>query len=362
MIRMMHAADLHLDSPFAALVPEQAAQRREEQREMLRRLAEECVIKDCDLLLLSGDLFDSDRVYRETAEMLTQTLRGLRARVFIAPGNHDPYSPLSPYATLTWPDNVHIFRSRSVEAVRLEEPAVNVYGAAFTEPRETGLLNGFLADADDRPKVMVLHGVLGDEASVYDPIPEIAVSASGLNYLALGHVHKQEIRQVGRTTVGNPGFAMGRGFDELGPGHALYVEIEDGVCRVEPIELGGRIYQTLTVAVTEDPLAAVEAALPEETERDIYRITLTGTCPTPDLEVLREILSPRFYALELIDKTLPPAELWKDVEEDSLKGEFLRQLKTCYDAEDASEESRRLVARAVDLGLALMEGREVPEL
>ena len=239
---------------------------------------------------------------------------------------------------------------------------MNVYGAAFTEPRETGLLNGFLAVADDRAKVMVLHGVLGDEASVYNPIPEIAVSASGLNYLALGHAHKQEIRQVGRTTVGNPGFAMGRGFDELGPGHALYVEIEDGVCRVEPIELGGRIYQTMTVTVSEDPLASVEAALPAETERDIYRITLTGTCPTPDLGTLQEALSPRFYALELIDKTLPPAELWKDVDEDSLKGEFLRQLKTCYDAADASEESRRLVARAVDLGLALMEGREVPEL
>lgn len=362
MIRMMHAADLHLDSPFAALAPEQAAQRREEQREMLRRLAEECAIKDCELLLLSGDLFDSDRVYRETADMLRETLQGLKARVFIAPGNHDPYSPLSPYATLSWPENVHIFHSRSVEAVRLETPAVNVYGAAFTEPRETGLMNGFLADADDRPKVMVLHGVLGEEDSVYNPISEIAVGVSGLDYLALGHVHKQEIRQVGRTTVGNPGFAMGRGFDELGPGHALYVEIEDGACRVEPIELGCRIYQTLTVSVTEDALAAVEAALPEDTERDIYRITLTGTCPAPDLEALTDALSPRFYALELIDKTLPPLELWKDVEEDSLKGEFLRQLKACYDAEDAGEEDRRLVARAAGIGLALMEGREVPEL
>lgn len=362
MIRMMHAADLHLDSPFAALAPEQAAQRREEQRDMLRRLAEECASRSCDLLLLSGDLFDSDRVFRETAELLREILQGLRAKVFIAPGNHDPFSPLSPYATLSWPENVHIFRSRSIEAVRLEEPAVYVYGAAFMEPRETALMNGFLADADEIPKVMVLHGVLGDETSVYNPIPEIVVNASGLTYLALGHAHKREIRQIGRTTVGNPGFAMGRGFDELGPGGALYVELEEDACRVEPVDLGSRIYQTLTVNVTDDPLASVEAALPEETGRDIYRITLTGTCPTPDLSALSAALSPRFYALELIDRTLPPLELWKDVEEDSLKGEFLRQLKTCYDAEDAAEEDRRLVARAVGLGLALMEGREVPEI
>lgn len=363
MIRMMHAADLHLDSPFAALAPEQAAQRRAEQREMLRRLAEECTIKDCELLLLSGDLFDSDRVYRETAEMLLDSLQNLQIPVFIAPGNHDPYSPLSPYATLDWPENVHIFRSRSIETVRLENPAVNVYGAAFTESRETGLMNSFLANADDRPKVMVLHGVLGEEGSVYNPIPELAVSASGLDYLALGHIHKQEIRRVGKTTVGNPGFALGRGFDELGPGHVLYVELDNGSCRVESIELGGRMYQTISVEISEEPLASIEAALPPyDTERDIYRITLTGTCPPPDLPALNEALAHRFFALELIDKTLPPVEIWRDVDEDSLKGEFLRQLKACYDAAEASEDDRRLVARAVGIGLALMEGREVPEL
>lgn len=363
MIRMMHAADLHLDSPFAALAPEQAAQRRAEQREMLRRLAEECTIKDCELLLLSGDLFDSERVYQETAEMLLDTLRDLRIRVFIAPGNHDPFSPLSPYATLSWPENVHIFRSRTVEAVPLEDPAVIVYGAAFTESRETGLMNGFLANGDERPKVMVLHGVLGEESSVYDPIPELAVSASGLDYLALGHAHRMEIRRVGKTTVGNPGFALGRGFDELGPGHVLYVELDNGSCRVESIELGGRMYQTVSVEVAEDPLASIEAALPPyDTERDIYRIILTGTCQSPDLSALSDSLAHRFYGLELVDRTLPPLDLWRDVEEDSLKGEFLRQLKSCYDAPEASEEDRRLVARAVGLGIALMEGREVPEL
>ena len=362
MIRMMHAADLHLDSPFAALAPEQAAQRREEQREMLCRLAEECGKRDCQVLLLAGDLFDSDHVYRETAELLRQTLGSLNARVFIAPGNHDPYSPLSPYATLSWPDNVHIFRSRSVEAVRLTEPELTVYGAAFTESRETGLLNGFLADADELTKVMVMHGVLGDAESVYNPISELAVGASGLDYLALGHVHKREIRTLGRTTAGNPGFAMGRGFDELGHGGALYVELDAGECRVEAVDLGCRIYQSLNVNVKEDPLVSVEALLPEDCSRDIYRITLTGSCPSPDLEALRAALAPRFYALELIDRTLPPLELWRDVEEDSLKGEFLRQIKACYDAEDASEDDRRLLARAAGFGLALMEGREVPEL
>ena len=362
MIRILHAADLHLDSPFAALAPEQAAQRRGEQRDMIWRLAEECDSRGCDLLLLSGDLFDSGRVFRETAELLCEVLGSVRAKVFIAPGNHDPFSPASVYATLSWPENVHIFRSRTIEAVRLDSPMVNVYGAAFLETRESGLLDGFLADANERPNVMVLHGTLADTDSVYNPITELAVGASGLDYLALGHIHKREIRKIGKTTVGNPGFAMGRGFDELGPGGALFVELNDDACRVEPVDLGGRVYQTLEVPVSADPLAEITAALPEQTERDIYRITMTGTCQIPDLPALQAALSPRFYSLELIDKTLPPLELWKDVGEDSLKGEFLRQLKACYDAEDAGEDDRRLVARAARLGLALMEGREVPEL
>lgn len=362
MLRMMHAADLHLDSPFAALAPEQAAQRRAEQRDMLRRLAAECERRDCQILLLAGDLFDSDRVYRETADLLRQTLQELNARVFIAPGNHDPYTPRSPYANLSWPDNVHIFRSRSVQAVRLDNPALTVYGAAFNESRESGLFGGFAAEAGQEPKIMVMHGTLGAAPSVYNPISEAAVSASGLDYLALGHVHRREIRRIGRTTVGNPGFAMGRGFDETGPGGALYLEMEGGDCRVEAVDLGCRIYQSLTVRVAEDPLAAAEAMLPEDTERDIYRIILTGSCQPPDLDALKAALAPRFYALELVDQTLPPLSLWKDLSEDSLKGEFLRKIKDCYDAEDTNEEARRLLARAAEIGLALMEGREVPGL
>ncbi len=361
MIRILHAADLHLDSPFAALEPEQAAQRREEQRQLVRRLAEECESRDCQLLLLAGDLFDSDRVYGETAELLRDVLGQLRARVFIAPGNHDPWSPASPYARLSWPENVHIFRSRTVEALRLEELNATVYGAAFTDSHETALLEAFRTDGQPGAKILVIHGELDNPASLYNPISEQAVAASGLDYLALGHVHRQQIRRIGGTTVVNPGCAMGRGFDETGHKGAVYAELEEGECRTVPVDLGARPYYSLSVRAEGDLLSAVEAALPEDSRQAVCRITLKGSCPTPDLVALRSALAPRFYALELIDETLPPLELWRDLEEDSLKGEFLRQLKACYDG-DPDESARRLVVHAAELGLALMEGREVPEL
>ena len=70
MIKILHAADLHLDSAFAALTGAQAAQRRREQRAALDRLAQ--LAADCDLVLLAGDLFDGARVYRDTLDALAQ--------------------------------------------------------------------------------------------------------------------------------------------------------------------------------------------------------------------------------------------------------------------------------------------------
>ena len=66
MIKFLHTADLHLDAPFAALSPEQAAARRQEQRELLTELAEAANTHDCDLVLLAGDLFDSAGASDET--------------------------------------------------------------------------------------------------------------------------------------------------------------------------------------------------------------------------------------------------------------------------------------------------------
>ena len=95
-LKILHAADLHLDSPFEGLPAGKAAIRRAEQRQLLSRLAELAVREDVDLVLLSGDLLDSDSSYYETGEELVRCLRQMPMPVFIAPGNHDPYTRRSP--------------------------------------------------------------------------------------------------------------------------------------------------------------------------------------------------------------------------------------------------------------------------
>ena len=123
MLKIIHGADFHLDSPFSGLTPDQAARRREEQRELLDRLARLAREQKADLVLLAGDLLDSQRCYRETAQALARALGDIPCPVFIAPGNHDYYSPRSVYATLDWPDNVHIFRDPSIQRVDLYKTA-----------------------------------------------------------------------------------------------------------------------------------------------------------------------------------------------------------------------------------------------
>lgn len=355
MIRILHAADLHLDSPFAAMRPDQAADRREEQREVLTRLIRECNERECDLLLLAGDLFDSDEVYRDTTDLLCRLLAQCRARVFIAPGNHDCYTPSSVYATVNWPENVHVFQSEQVEAVRLE--GVTVYGAAFTGPHATGLMRGFCAEADGNRSVMVIHGELSDRDGLYNSISVADVAGSDLDYLALGHVHEDSLRSVGGTTVGIPGCAMGRGFDETGEKGAFYVELDGSGCRVLPVSLGAKQYLRLNVDVQNDAFSEIEAAIPANAAQTICRLTLTGECQTPDLNALQRAFGGRFDTLELVDKTLPPKDVWEDCGADSLKGIFLQRMLEIY--EKAEDEDRRTVALTAKLGRDLLEGREV---
>ena len=77
MIKILHAADFHLDSAFSSLPPEKASERRREQRRVLEQLTKLC--EGCDLVLLPGDLFDSARIYRDTLDALKRFFASVRA-------------------------------------------------------------------------------------------------------------------------------------------------------------------------------------------------------------------------------------------------------------------------------------------
>ena len=360
-VKIVHAADFHLDSAFGALSGEQARQRCRESRELLTRLANYVNQNEVDVVLLAGDLFDSDTTYRETLEALSDALGAMRARVFIAPGNHDPYSAKSPYATLAWPENVHVFSSNTVERVVLPELSCAVYGAAFTaSAQEESLLANFRALEDGLVHLMVLHGELSTAGSRYDPITKEQIGQSGLDYLALGHTHQfGGFLREGKTTYAYSGCPEGRGFDECGEKGILQIDIDGETVKAGFIPTAARRYEKLRVEPGADALAAIRAALPKDTADDVYKIILTGeSFAAPDLAYLRQALERDFFALTFSDETVPPRDLWRRTGEDSLAGRFLRRMQRRIEAAQ-TEEEKKMLLRAVRCGIAALAGWEV---
>lgn len=364
MVKVIHGADFHLDAPFSALPPEHAAQRRAEQRQLLHRLAELSNREEADLVLLSGDLFDGAQVYGETLEALAQALGTIQAPVFIAPGNHDFWSERSAYEEVRWPEQVHIFTKPGVETVELPELKCCVHGAAFTAPgREDRVLEGFHAPADGMTHIMVLHGDMAAD-SRYGPITEEDIVLSGLDYLALGHIHAcSGLQRAGGTAWAYPGCPEGRGFDELGDKGVLCGTVDKGTVQLDFVPLCQRRYLIREVDVTgQDPAAALSAALPQEESPDFCRILLTGErgLEALDGKALERLAAPWYFSVTVRDKTHMGRDLWARAEEDTLTGLFLQDMsRRLEEAED--EESRSAVELAVRFGLAALENREDPQ-
>lgn len=365
MVKFIHAADFHMDSAFAALPAGQAAQRRRESRELAFRLADYVNSRGVQLVLLAGDLFDSAAPYRETGEALAEALGRMNAQVFAAPGNHDWYGPGSPWVTVDWPENVHIFREPAMASADLPDLGITVHGAAFTS-REQGssLLAGFAAPEDGRVHIGLLHGEIDPAESRYDPLRREEIAASGLAFLALGHIHRRrEPETFGKTLCAWPGCMEGRGFDELGE-KGFYEGTIDGGGAVSLtfVPFARRRYEILNVDVTgkASPREAVESALPENTGDDLYRIFLTGEAGEGggDAKALETALAGRFYALEVRDRTRVAEDVWARAGEDSLRGLFLRDLRVRYDAA-GDEAEREAVTLAVRFGLAALDHRDL---
>jgi DNA repair exonuclease SbcCD nuclease subunit len=314
-----------------------------------------------DIVLLSGDLLDSDNTYYETGEKLVRCLGQIPAPVFIAPGNHDYYSPKSPYAKLKLPENVHVFTGSSIEAVELPGLNTTVYGAAFVDKRSKALLSGFTAERQDEHfNLMCIHGEVGAKDSAYNPISLKELADSGMDYVALGHIHKASgLQKSGNTWYSWPGCPEGRGFDETGEKFVSLVELSDKGCALENHSIASRRYEIITVDVTgTEPLLAIHTQLPDETVSDIYRIVLTGeTEDSPDINRLYSALSEMFFELQIRDETRLRRSVWERAGEDTLRGLFLMKLRQQYD-EAKSDEQRRQIEQAARWGLAALDNME----
>ena len=360
-MKILHAADLHLDSAFAGLAEEKAALLRKESRDILRRMVDWANDHAVDVMLLSGDLFDSDRMYSQTARTLAQALARFRGRIFLSPGNHDFYAPGSGYDAVDWPENVHIFTSRRPQTVLLRSLNASVTGAAFTSAEEWEPFDGASFSGGDAPiRLGVLHGEVTRGESKYRAIPPAEIEKTNLTYLALGHVHRcAGVQRAGNTAYAYPGCLPGRGFDETGDKGFLYGEITPEKVELEFIPFAPRRYQSVTADITDrDPADAVRQALDPDCGQDICRVLLTGSRRENfSLSALTSELSGLCAALELTDETYPEEDVWARCGEDSLRGLFLQNLRARYDGAD--EDEKRQLLQAARFGLAALDNRDL---
>ncbi len=346
MIKLIHAADLHMDTPMEALGT-RAALRRAELRTLPGRIAETVRRRGADVLLLAGDLLNGLRACPETVAALKSALAGLDCPVFIVPGNHDPFTAGSVYAREKFSDNVHIFHG-DMSCVELPGLGLAVWGSDSPAP-----LRDFVCPDNGYINVFLWHGDVDKDAG-YGCISRTEVADSAFDYAALGHVHAcSGLQRSGGTHWAYPGCTEGRGFDECGDKGLLYLELDGSSVSAEFIPLALRRYEVLELDISEGVPSP-----PAGHERDICRVIFSGeTDFAPALEAIQESWEPEFFALQLRDATRLRRDIWEGSARDSLRGLFLRKMLKKYESAP-SEAEREKIILAVRMGLASLDGGE----
>ena len=352
-MKILHSADWHLDAPLTGHSEENAALLRRHMLKIPEKVAKLCKAESCDLVVLSGDLFDGAYT-RQSLTAVRSALGNLDVPVVITPGNHDFYGEKSPYLAEEWPKNVHIFKNAAMESVAFPELDCRVYGAGFEGMDCPGLMKDFRSDGNEKWHVGVLHGEVA-AASHYCPITKDQIKNSGLHYLALGHIHKGGSLRSGDTLCAWPGCPMGHGFDELGIKGVIIAEFADTV-KASFMPLDTPRFYDESVEAGDNAADAVASLLPATPSDDFYRVTLTGYSSGVDLDAVKKEF-PHIPNLQIFDETLPELDLWASVEEDSLEGVYFALLKNSADSD--SETLSRRAKLAARISRQILDGQEV---
>ncbi len=339
-----------MDSPFSGYDDQQRSLLKRELMKVPGRVAEVCRREGCDIMLLSGDIFDGPYT-RESLEAVRSALEDCGVPVFISPGNHDFYGPGSPWLEERWPENVHVFKG-AMESVCLPELDCRIYGAGYQSMDCDSLLEGFHADCDERFCIAVLHGDPTNAASPYCPMTMAQIRDSGLDYLALGHIHRANMFHAGGTICAWPGCPMGRGFDERDERGVYVTELGEGY-DVRFVPLNTLRFHRLELNTREDAIEVLEQFLPGFGSRDFYRVTLIGSGKGEVRQILEHFQ--HLPNLEIRDKRRSRAEVWAGAGEDTLQGAYFQRLKDLL--EEGNHKSS--IELAAEISRDLLEGREV---
>ncbi|MGP4106574.1 metallophosphoesterase family protein [Virgibacillus sp. L01] len=260
-ISFIHAADLHLDSPFKGLahIPEHIFKKvRNSTFDALDRLVQSAVDKKVDFVLIVGDLFDNEKQSLKAQVRLRRAFEELRRHdinVYLSYGNHDFIN--GNIHPVTYPDNVFIFPNEKVSHFTFEknnDPSAAIYGFSYEnravleeKTKEYQRISGKVPF-----HIGMLHGSLhsNTDHDVYAPFYLSDLTKRNFDYWALGHIHQREVLKESPPIV-YPGNIQGRNRKETGEKGCYHVVLSETDTTMTFMPLQSLQYNALTVDVSD---------------------------------------------------------------------------------------------------------------
>lgn len=338
-MRLIHTADLHLDSTLEAnLSPIKAKERKKELLSTFSRLVDYANKNNVDAILIVGDLFDKPRVSAKTKDFVLGLIVSNPNIFFLyVPGNHDDDTFLSSLEDK--PKNLFVYDSKwkTLSFDDVDITAIKYEGYQTTYDTLTLKSN--------RVNIVAMHGAIGSKKEDID-IKKLA--GKNIDYLALGHYHKYISDEIdSRGFYAYCGCLEARGFDETGQKGFVLVDVYGGKVATEFIPFAKRELVEIQIDISDteswaDIRKLVGLKIQDITPESMVSIRLVGTYDLKlikQVEIMTDTLNNEFYFARVVDDTklrINPFDYENDI---SLKGEFIRGVL----ASDLSEDDKMKV-------------------
>ena len=358
-MNFIHIADFHFDSPFVNLSDKEGLGDlcRLAQRRSLKKIIEYIKENEIENLFISGDLYEQKYIRKTTIEYINNLFKEIpKTKIYIAPGNHDPYIKNSYYNKFNWNENVKIFNSK-IEKIETQE--ADIYGFGFDNfyCNDCGI-NNLEIENKNKINILIIHGDLEGATSTehqYNPISRKILEEKGFDYIALGHIHKPNLDG----NIVYPGSAFPLGFDELGSRGMVVGKVEKGSLQKEFIELNEIEFVEEKIDVTEilseeELIEKINEIKKEENKIKLIKIKLIGKRNFEiDIYKLYKIITNE-KIIKIKDETSINYDLEKIANETSLRGIFIKQMLEKLGSKEVEEE-RKIIEKAIEKGLEVLE-------
>lgn len=353
-MKFVHIADMHLDAQFKMLSDKNGIgeQRRYEQRIIIKKIINYIKQNKIKYFFISGDLYENQYIRSSTIKYINNLFSEINdTQIFISPGNHDPILKNSYYNNYTWNNNVHIFNAK-FEKIETEE--ADIYGYGFNNFYCSNLnFDDLKISNPNKINILVIHGTLDGnnlDDMQYNSMNSKMLEEKGFDYIALGHIHKNNFKNNGKIIY--PGSTISMGFDELGKHGMVTGEITKWGNKLEFIKLDKTEFVKQELNCTE--LNSIEEIIEkintlELDENNLYEIILTGK---RKFEInINEIY--KYYLNEKIIKIKNNTEinynLEKIIQENNLRGLFVKEILN-----EKNNYNEKIIEKALEIGLQIL--------